>query len=363
YRKQPGIYIDTLLSSSGTDSLVVTHLSVYPFEVSIQPVDTACAGSDGATISAVVTGGVQPLHYAWSTGHTAPVLRHIGQGTYQLSVTDNNGCVRRGQITLSDRRLDIFTTHVTPVSARLNWQPYPGAAAYIIRGKAVHSATWTYLAIHDSTRTYRVVNGLQNGKTYIWQARAFCTLTDTLGTPWSRIDSFTTGCGEVDSLWTGPLAPDAACLNWKAVDGAVGYEIHGGRAGASNRVVLLVPDGLQTSRNIYGLQPATAYWWKIRALCLQGAVASAWSARDTFTTPSGSRMAPQAPGAFSGEYPVLRCHPNPFYATTCIEVVLPPRYAPAVLQLTDITGKVWLQQTIGRLPQQAGHHGLQQQEG
>ena len=49
-----------------------------------------CNATDGS-ISAVVSGGVAPYTYAWSTGATTPSVSGLAPGTYSLTVTDWNG--------------------------------------------------------------------------------------------------------------------------------------------------------------------------------------------------------------------------------------------------------------------------------
>ena len=49
-----------------------------------------CNAADGS-ISAIVSGGVAPYTYAWSTGATTPSVSGLVQGTYSLTITDWNG--------------------------------------------------------------------------------------------------------------------------------------------------------------------------------------------------------------------------------------------------------------------------------
>jgi len=48
-----------------------------------------CYGSGSVSVSA--TGGVPPVSYHWSNGDTGPTLDNVGAGTYDVTVTEDNG--------------------------------------------------------------------------------------------------------------------------------------------------------------------------------------------------------------------------------------------------------------------------------
>jgi hypothetical protein len=50
-----------------------------------------CNGANTGDISLVVTGGVSPYTYSWSTGSIASNLTNIGAGSYTVTVTDGGG--------------------------------------------------------------------------------------------------------------------------------------------------------------------------------------------------------------------------------------------------------------------------------
>lgn len=52
----------------------------------------SCSGGTNGSITANVTGGTMPYTFSWSNGATTPNLTGIGQGNYQLYLTDINGC-------------------------------------------------------------------------------------------------------------------------------------------------------------------------------------------------------------------------------------------------------------------------------
>jgi hypothetical protein len=61
-------------------------------QLSMSKTNLLCDGSNTGSINLTVTGGAQPLHFAWNNGNTTEDAQGLTAGTYWVSVTDNNGC-------------------------------------------------------------------------------------------------------------------------------------------------------------------------------------------------------------------------------------------------------------------------------
>jgi len=93
------------MMASGT-----TTVGPLPLTVSFQTTDASCNGSFNGSITPTVTGGKAPYTFNWSNpvpggsiaNPTAKALNSVGAGTYQVVVTDANGCTVTGQATISE---------------------------------------------------------------------------------------------------------------------------------------------------------------------------------------------------------------------------------------------------------------------
>lgn len=101
-----GIYHVTVTETSSgcTQVLHVNVTSVSNIYVSFSSANTPC-GSCTGTITAYVSGGILPYSYYWIpdtvTGQGTNSLTNLCQGTYLLTVTDNNGCTKTGTRTIT----------------------------------------------------------------------------------------------------------------------------------------------------------------------------------------------------------------------------------------------------------------------
>ena len=101
--------IETLFTGQdGCDSLVIQTTALYPLPVLIvesaidyNGFDISCEGStDGSAIANV--NGVGPFTYLWSTDDTDQMITGLSAGDYDVAITDGNGCMTNGAVTLAE---------------------------------------------------------------------------------------------------------------------------------------------------------------------------------------------------------------------------------------------------------------------
>ncbi|MEI7801534.1 MAG: SprB repeat-containing protein, partial [Bacteroidota bacterium] len=102
-----GTYFVTVTDAHGCTTIksqVITQPGVIvPLisSTSINGVNVACYGDATGTASVSVTGGTGPFNYLWSNGATTSSLTGLTAGTVSVTVTDANGCLGNGSLTLS----------------------------------------------------------------------------------------------------------------------------------------------------------------------------------------------------------------------------------------------------------------------
>ena len=137
-----GTYTDTIANAAGCDSIITLNLTINPSPTAtISTVGSTSFCSGGSLILNANTGS--QLAYVWSQGSTADHITVTYGGTYQLWVTDINGCTATSTpFTVTENSPATSTTNLTSCSG----------------------VTWngtTYTA--SGTYTYTITGGGSNG--------------------------------------------------------------------------------------------------------------------------------------------------------------------------------------------------------
>lgn len=84
-----GAYFVTITDNNGctfiSDSLIIN--SPEPLVVELQVVEDTTS-----IVSAIISGGIEPYNYQWSTGESTETINVIAEGEYSLTIVDSNGC-------------------------------------------------------------------------------------------------------------------------------------------------------------------------------------------------------------------------------------------------------------------------------
>ena len=90
-----GLYLTTVTDANNCSKIVSnTLVDPSPLDVSMSQItNPLCSGDDNGAIDLIVIGGNQEYSYEWSTGATAASISGIEEGTYNVTVTDDNNCI------------------------------------------------------------------------------------------------------------------------------------------------------------------------------------------------------------------------------------------------------------------------------
>ena len=225
-----GVHCVTVTDASGCQDV---GCAVVNDALSIEMVVSglACFNFCDASVEAVVTGGVPPYTYEWSNGASGSVNENLGPGTYDVTVTDSEGCTITGSADVDNPfPIDIAVTVDNPPCGSGGTGTATASAS---GGNAPYIYTWSTGAVGAT------VSGLLPG-TYT------VTATDFLGCQGIE----TVIVVEDDGITLTVLStPSSGC---GAEDGTASVVISGGTAPFD----ILWSNG-STASDVLGLAPGT----------------------------------------------------------------------------------------------------------
>lgn len=237
------------------------------------------------------------------------------------------------------------TTNITVSSAKLNWLASSGATSYTVQYKLNSSSTW--LTAGTTTSATYNLNSLSAGTAYNWRVKANCS------TGYSTAMTFSTlaGGGGGGGSCTAPVnlnnvtvAPTSAAISWSPVSGAASYTLQIKYANSNTWYTLGTVSVTQVT--ISGLQPSTAYNWRVKTNC------SAYSASKALTTPAALKDPDEEteealPDMNLGYF---QLYPNPA-ADHLVVNYTESDFKGCDIVITDMAGRITLRQSMTE-PQQ-----------
>lgn len=130
-------------SCTGTDSVLISE----PTAISIAntKVDVLCNGNTTGSIDITATGGVGPYTYSWSGpgtfSSTNEDLTNLVAGSYTVTVTDANFCIKTSTITVSEPTAISISS--TQVNVLCNGASTASIDLTVSGGSPTYSAAWT----------------------------------------------------------------------------------------------------------------------------------------------------------------------------------------------------------------------------
>lgn len=175
-----GVYTVTVVDTNGCEGMLSVTLN-QPTPISISVVDSvpvSCNGANTGQVQVLGSGGLPNYTYEWSNGDADAVLSGVSAGSYQVVVSDINGCQDSLSVTLNEP--DVLSVSVQQITATTCFNANDGAAEILASG-----GTGDYGYIwQPSLDNTPVVIGLSGGsQIYTVTDENGCSVTDTLVVP------------------------------------------------------------------------------------------------------------------------------------------------------------------------------------
>ncbi|REK48474.1 MAG: T9SS C-terminal target domain-containing protein, partial [Bacteroidetes bacterium] len=176
----PGTYSVLVTDANGctVNSNTVTVTQPTAMNLSSSRTHVTCPGGSNGTANVNASGGVAPYTYLWSSGHTTANVTGLPAGSYNVVVTDANGCTR----TLAN---PIEITQPSPIVITISQSPGT-ATASATGGNGGFTYTWRNQT-GQIIGTSATVSGLLAGQTYTVTARDSRSCTATASTIATRM--------------------------------------------------------------------------------------------------------------------------------------------------------------------------------
>ena len=139
--------------------------------ISLEKEDTSCGEQNGGA-SSMVTGGIAPYQYTWSTGDTLANLGNLDAGTYSLVVTDSLGCTAEASVEIEASTAPEISATLTPTTCggdngSIEAMVSSGTPPYLYAWSTGQSSgTIINLASGEYTLTVTDANGCTASSTY-----------------------------------------------------------------------------------------------------------------------------------------------------------------------------------------------------
>jgi len=135
------------------DTIAITQPT--PLALDFTVLDVACFGGNNGRVTATATGGQGGYQYNWSNGQQTQTAAGLSAGSYQLSLTDVNGCMLTQTVTVNQPA--VLSAAVTTSVQACSGPPNGGASAVAQGGVAPYSFSWS------SGQSGSTVGGLASG--------------------------------------------------------------------------------------------------------------------------------------------------------------------------------------------------------
>ncbi len=116
-----------------SQSVTIPITQPAPLELVLKGLEPTCNGGTNGSVSATTNGGTPPVQYLWDDNSTEAFLFQKPAGTYFVTVTDANGCIKIGSYTLGEPdaiQINYTTTPETNADGTIDLDVSGGTPGY-----------------------------------------------------------------------------------------------------------------------------------------------------------------------------------------------------------------------------------------
>ncbi len=200
-----GSYSVTVVDFSGcsVSNTALIATSDVPV-INVNSIPATCNTPNGS-INAIISGGTAPYAVLWSTGSTLSHINNLNAGHYDVSVTDNAGCIATDSFEVTS--VSLFNIQVSSTPEACNQQN--GSALVTVNG-----TTAPYFYVWSNNATSQNISNVSSG-TYT------VSVTDSIGCTTAQTVVVATTGGPIIT----PSIVDATCNNNNA---SISLSVNGG---------------------------------------------------------------------------------------------------------------------------------------
>ena len=166
---------DAALNTFDIDVLI--SQPALPLDIILIQSDNICSGANAGSATAIAAGGTGPYTYSWNTTpvQTGPDATELSAGTYTVTVTDANGCIATGDVTIAEP--DPLSVTIIKNDVLCNGDENGSATVNVQGGTGPYIYSWNTIPV----QTTPTINGLAPGAYSVTVTDANgCTATVTV---------------------------------------------------------------------------------------------------------------------------------------------------------------------------------------